>query len=93
MSVPHPHFRVFSFQKLRTFIRGLRCDVIEYSWRWRYWKDHFRQGMPNAFILRPVDRVLIYATSQRHLTGEFEKKYIGMCISRVVDRDIPRAVH
>lgn len=47
------------------------------SWRWRYRQDHFRQGMSDAFVFCLVDRVLIYATSQRHLTGEFEKKYIG----------------
>ena len=55
------------------------------SWRWRNRKNNICQGIRalQALTLCPSNCAFLF---QRHLTGEFEKKYIGMyaqfCVSR-----------
>ncbi len=60
-------------------IRFQLTVILLCSRRWRYRQDHLCQGSLSRH--RFSDRVLIMAILQRHLTGEFEKKYIGVSLS------------
>jgi len=58
------------------------------SWRWRNRKNHIRQGIvPVELSPCTLDQalILLFFLFKRHLTGEFEKKYIGMYRSFILD--------